>query len=137
MLKSSSIYRRLRDKQGLQPTTRIFVRGLQILASIGVHPHEYEATQPIILDIELDMTGMDAPKDDRLHETLDYGVVAEKAEEIALEAHVQLVETLAERIADWALGYDPRVQSCAVRISKPQALLKAEVAGVEILRRRK
>lgn len=136
MLKSSSIYRRLRDRQGVQPTTRIFVRGLQILASIGVHPHEYEATQPIILDIELDMTGMEAPKDDRLHETLDYGVVAEKAEEIALEAHVQLVETLAERIADWALGYDPRVQSCAVRISKPQALLKAEVAGVEILRRR-
>lgn len=137
MLKSSSIYRRLRDRQTVQPTTRIFVRGLQILASIGVHPHEYEATQPIILDIELDMTGMEVPKDDRLHETLDYGVVAEKAEEIALEAHVQLVETLAERIANWALGYDPRVQSCAVRISKPQALLKAEVAGVEILRRRK
>lgn len=136
MLKSSSIYRRLRDKQTLQPNTRIFVRGLQILASIGVYPHEYESTQPIILDIELDMTGMDAPKDDRLHETLDYSVVAEKAEEIALEAHVQLVETLAERIADWALDYDPRVQSCAVRISKPQALLKADVAGVEILRRR-
>ncbi|CAM3864880.1 dihydroneopterin aldolase [Litorimonas haliclonae] len=137
MSKSKSIYRRLRDRQTVQPNTRIFVRGLQILASIGVHPHEHEATQPIILDIELDMTGMEAPKDDRLHETLDYSVVAEKAEEIALEAHVQLVETLAERIADWALGYDPRVQSCAVRISKPQALLKAEVAGVEILRRRK
>lgn len=136
MLKSSSIYRRLRDKQALQPNTRIFVRGLQILASIGVNPHEHETTQPIILDIELDMTGMAAPKDDRLHETLDYSVVAEKAEEIALEAHVQLVETLAERIAEWALSYDPRVQSCAVRISKPQALLKAEVAGVEILRRR-
>lgn len=136
MLTRTSIYRRLRDKQGLNPTTRIFVRGLQIQASIGVHPHEYESTQPIIVDVELDMSGMDAPKDDRLHETLDYGVVAEKAEEIALEAHVQLVETLAERIADWALSYDTRVQSCAVRISKPQALLKAEAAGVEILRRR-
>ncbi len=136
MLKQSSIYRRLRDKQALAPTTRIFVRGLQIQASIGVHPHEYEATQLIILDIELDMSGMDAPKEDRLHETLDYGVVAEKAEELALESHVQLVETLAERIADWALRYDKRVQSCAVRISKPQALLKAEAAGVEILRRR-
>jgi len=137
MLKQTSIYRRLRDKQSLQPTTRIFVRGLLIQASIGVHPHEYEETQPIIVDVELDMSGMDAPKDDRLHETLDYGIVAEKAEEIALQAHVQLVETLAERIADWALSYDARGQSCAVRISKPQALLKAESAGVEILRRRK
>ena len=136
MLKQKSIYRRLKDKQDVQPMTRIFVRGLMIQASIGVHPHEHEETQPIIVDIELDMSGMDAPKDDRLNETLDYGVVAEKAEEIALEAHVQLVETLAERIADWALGCDERVLSCAVRISKPQALLKAEVAGVEILRRR-
>lgn len=136
MLKQTSIYRRLRDKQGVHPTTRIFVRGLLIQASIGVHPHEHEEQQPIIVDIELDMSGMNTPKDDRLHETLDYGVVAEKAEEIALEAHVQLVETLAERIADWALAFDERVQSCAVRISKPQALLKADAAGVEILRRR-
>ena len=86
--------------------------------------------------VELDMGDMPAPSEDRLHETLDYGIVAEKAEEIALEAHVQLVETLAARIADWALSADTRVQACAVRIAKPQALLKAEAAGVEVIRRR-
>ena len=32
---------------------------------------------------------------------MDYSLIAQRAEEIALEAHVQLVETLAERIADW------------------------------------
>jgi len=117
-------------------STRIFVRGLMIQASIGVYPHEYESTQPIIIDVELDMGDMDLPSEDRLHETLDYGVVAEKAEEIALKAHVQLVETLAERIADWALGADPRVQRCAVSISKPQALLKADFAGVEVIKTR-
>ncbi len=129
-----SIFRLLRGES--VPAMRIFVRGLQIQASIGVHPHEYEATQPVIIDVELDMGDMPSPKDDRLHETLDYGLVAEKAEAIALEAHVQLVETLAARIADWAISADPRVQACAVRISKPQALLKAEAAGVEVVRRR-
>jgi dihydroneopterin aldolase len=118
------------------PATRIFVRGLQIQASIGVHPHEYESTQPVIIDVELDMGDMADPKNDRLAETLDYGIVAEKCEELALEAHVQLVETLAARIADWALSADKRVQACAVRISKPQALLKANSAGVEITRSR-
>ena len=117
-------------------TQRIFVRGLQVQASIGVHPHEYENTQPVIIDIELDMGDMPSPKDDRLNETLDYGIVARKAEEIALENHVQLVETLAARIADWALSEDKRVLACAVRISKPQALLKAEVAGIEVIKRR-
>jgi len=130
----NGIFRMLRGKD--LPDTRIFVRGLLVQASIGVHPHEYEDTQPVIIDVELDMGGMPSPQHDRLHETLDYGLVAEKAEEIALEAHVQLVETLAARIADWALSADSRVQACAVRIAKPQALLKADAAGVEIIRRR-
>ncbi len=119
-----------------KPTMRIFVEGLLIQANIGVHPHEYEGTQPIIMDISLDMGPMPPPSEDRLHETLDYGIVAEKAEEITLEAHVQLVETLADRIADWALSANPRVQAVSVKISKPQALLKADAAGVEIYRQR-
>ncbi|MGB0907575.1 MAG: dihydroneopterin aldolase [Maricaulaceae bacterium] len=114
------------------PTMRIFVEGLLIQASIGVHPHEYEATQPVIIDVTLDMGAMPAPTDDRLAETMDYALIADKAEEIALEAHVQLVETLADRIADWALDADSRVMSARVRIRKPQALLKADAAGVEI-----
>ena len=78
----------------------------------------------------------DRPQDDRLHETLDYGLVADTATAIALETHVQLVETLADRIATWALAADPRVQACAVRIAKPQALDTADLAGVEVIRRR-
>ena len=124
-------------KSSDRPAMRIFVEGLLIQANIGVHPHEYEGTQPIIMDISLDMGPMPAPKEDRLHETLDYGLVAEKAEEITMEAHVQLVETLADRIAAWALSADPRVQSVTVKIAKPQALLKADAAGVEIHRTRR
>lgn len=119
-----------------QVSTRIFVRGLLIQASIGVHPHEHEQTQPVIIDVELDMGDMALPEEDRLHETLDYALVADAAERIAMETHVQLVETLAERIADWALAVDDRVQRVAVSIAKPQALLKADAAGVEIVKTR-
>ena len=131
-----TMFQRFRPRKTLPVSTRIFVKGLSIQASIGVHPHEYESTQPIIIDVELDMADMALPKQDRLTETLDYGLVAQKCEEIAQEAHVQLVETLAERIAIWALEADKRVQSVAVRIAKPQALLKADVAGVEIVKTR-
>lgn len=131
-----TMFDRFRSRKSMPVSTRIFVKGLQIQASIGVYPHEHESMQPVIIDIEMDMADMDLPKDDRLHETLDYSVVADKCEAIALEAHVQLVETLAERIADWALSSDPRVQSVAVRIAKPQALLKADTAGVEVVKSR-
>jgi len=112
-------------------STKIIIKGLEVLASIGVHPHEHEETQMIIIDIELDMGSMPTPEDDMLAETLDYAHVADKAAEFAQEAHVQLVETLAGRIADWALGADKRVQACTVRIAKPHALINAETAGVE------
>lgn len=136
-MRRKSIFHTLHSTIESSSHQRIFVSGLQIQASIGVHPHEYESMQPIIMDIELDMGDMPSPKDDRLSETLDYGLVADKAEEIALEAHVQLVETLGARIADWALAVDPRVQACTVRIAKPQALIKADSAGVEVIKRRK
>lgn len=113
--------------------TTIFVKGLEVLASIGVHPHEHETAQPIIIDVELNMGALAFPEDDRLAETLDYSVVAGKAAEFAQEAHVQLVETLASRIAEWALDTDPRVLAATVRISKPHALINADAAGVEII----
>lgn len=112
--------------------TNIFVQGLEVLASIGVHPHEHETAQPIIIDVKLDMGALAAPEDDRLAETLDYSVVADKAAEFAQEAHVQLVETLANRIAEWALNTDARVLAATVRISKPHALINADAAGVEL-----
>ncbi len=114
------------------PSTKIFVENLEVHASIGVHPHEYESTQPIIISVELDMGQLPAPDEDRLAETLDYSLVADTACEFAQEAHVQLVETLANRIAHWALDTDARVKSCTVKIAKPHALINAEFAGVEI-----
>lgn len=116
--------------------TKIFVRGLELQASIGVHPHEYESTQLIIIDIEIDMDDMTPPEEDKLVETLDYSLVADTAAEFAQEAHVQLVETLADRIAKWALKTDKRVQACAVTIAKPHALVNADAAGVEYILKR-
>jgi len=41
-----TMLRRFRSRKALPVSTRIFVKGLMIQASIGVHPHEYEATVP-------------------------------------------------------------------------------------------
>ncbi|MEE9272621.1 MAG: dihydroneopterin aldolase [Robiginitomaculum sp.] len=112
--------------------TKIFVSGLEVQASIGVYPHERESTQAIIIDIEVDMGAVPTPKNDLLAETFDYSLIADKAQKIAHETHVQLVETLASRIAKWAIAEDKRVQSCTVRIAKPHALLKTDTAGCQI-----
>lgn len=113
----------------------IFVSGLRVDASIGVHPHEYESTQPVLISVKLDIGDMALPKEDRLAETIDYEAIANHAKALCREGHVQLVETLAERLAIWCLG-DPRVCAVTVRIEKPNALAAADAAGIEIMRMR-
>ncbi len=115
--------------------TRIFLSGYNVMASIGVHPHEQIAPQLIRVDVTLDLGDMQAPKHDRLAETLNYEWIAELIENQCTQGHVQLIETLTSKIAKDCLG-DERVRAVRVRIEKPGAIAKADAAGVEIFQER-
>ncbi|MDO9222694.1 MAG: dihydroneopterin aldolase [Caulobacter sp.] len=108
---------------------KIFVRGLKIEAEVGVYAHERGMTQPLIVDVELDVTTVHA---ERLSQTVNYETIAAAARELAAEGHIELVEMFAERLADRCLA-DPRVTRARVRVEKPLALApQAQAAGVEI-----
>ncbi len=117
------------------PGAAVFVHGLEVMASIGVHPHEKETRQRVLVDVELNLGDLPPPVDDRLAETIDYQEIAKRVETLAREGHVQLVETLAERIAAWCLN-DARVVAVTVRVAKPEALTNAAAAGCVVTRRR-
>lgn len=108
---------------------KIFVRGLRIEAEVGVYAHERGHTQPLVVDVELDVTAVHA---ERLSQTVNYETIAAAARELAAEGHIELVEMFAERLADRCLA-DPRVTRARVRVEKPLALAPdAQAAGVEI-----
>ncbi len=135
-LKPDTIRTRARMAQSRASSSmKVFVHGLKVSASIGVHPHEHETQQTIIVDVELDLGLTPAPKDDRLSETIDYQSTAQMVGRVCAEGHVQLVETLADRIVTELLN-DDRVCSVTVRIAKPDALDAAAAAGCEIQRTR-
>ena len=107
----------------------IFVRGLKVDAEIGVYAHEHGRSQPLVLDITLEAETLGAT---RLADTIDYEAVAGKAEAIAAEGHILLVEDFAERVARACLE-DDRVTSVTVRVDKPEALApRAAGAGVQV-----
>ncbi len=111
---------------------KVFVRGLRVDAEIGVHPHEKGRTQPLTIDIELEL----APGPIRsIRDTVNYETLASSARALATGGHVDLVETFAEDLARACLA-DPRTLSARVRIEKPLALEGAEAAGVEVTVRR-
>ncbi|HYI84632.1 MAG TPA: dihydroneopterin aldolase [Acetobacteraceae bacterium] len=108
----------------------VFVRGLELRASLGVHPHEKAAAQRVVIDVELAVRDEAAPSgvgEDDLRRTVDYAAVVRAATAIVAEGHTLLVETLAEKIARAAL-VDPRVARARVSVEKPDAF--TETAGV-------
>ncbi|MDP1738087.1 MAG: dihydroneopterin aldolase [Caulobacter sp.] len=108
---------------------KIFVRGLEVQAEVGVYAHERGRTQPLVVDVELDVTAVHA---ERLSQTVNYETIAAAARHLAAEGHIELVEMFAEQLAERCLA-DPRVTRARVRVEKPLALAPdAQAAGVEI-----
>jgi dihydroneopterin aldolase len=112
----------------------VFVRNLELPAQIGVYRHEVGKTQPVRINLDLAVEDMIDLGDD-LAKVVDYGVITARIQAIIEAGHVNLVETLAERIAA-ACFEDSRVKSARVRVEKLHALSAAESAGIEIERSR-
>ena len=109
--------------------TKVFVRGLEVDAQIGVYKHERGRLQRLVLDVELDVAVTDWTD---LSATVNYEVIAEKARRVAAEGHRGLVETFAHHLAE-ACFEEPKVTRARIRVEKPSALAPdARAAGVEI-----
>ena len=109
----------------------VFVRGLAVSAQIGVYAHEEGRSQPLVVDVEMDIA-TPAAGWRSIGETVNYERVGEHARAIAASGHIGLVETFAWRLAVACLA-ESLVTRVRVRVEKPMALApQAEAAGVDI-----
>jgi 7,8-dihydroneopterin aldolase/epimerase/oxygenase len=118
---------------GGAPGYRMFLRDLEMIASVGVHPHEKIKPQRIRVSVELDVGPRAADAADTLDSVLSYEDLANAIRGIVAEGHVHLIETLAERIAHACLA-DRRAASVKVRVEKPDIFADAATVGIEIER---
>lgn len=105
----------------------VFVHGLVLEAEIGVNADEQGQPQPLVVDIEAELTGEPWRG---FSETVNYERLAGHARMIAAAGHIGLVETFAWRLAQACLA-EPHVRRVTVRVKKPKALTPA-MAGVVI-----
>lgn len=118
-----------------QALRHVFVNNLRLPAEIGIHPHEQNVKQPVIISVDLTVTEEAAPIGDQIESVLCYEGIVKIAKRVIGQGHINLVETMAEQIASACLG-DPRVQSARIRVEKPDAFAEADSVGVEIERKR-
>lgn len=111
------------------------VRGLRARGRHGVLAAEREAGQPFGVDLELEVDTRAAGASDALADTVDYSAVAAAALGVVTGDPVDLVETLADRIARTVLS-DARVRAVTVSVHKPQAPLGVPFDDVVVVIRR-
>lgn len=111
----------------------VFIHDLVLDASIGVLVEEQTQRQPVRINLDLAVCSSVEELGDDLANVVCYERMAQKIRAIVDAGHIQLVETLAEKIAAMGLE-DPRIRRIRVRVEKPNAIVGAGSAGVEIER---
>ncbi|MFB7915159.1 dihydroneopterin aldolase [Streptomyces sp. NPDC056061] len=110
---------------------RVALRGLKARGHHGVFPREREEGQTFIVDLVLGLDTRPAAASDDLTKTVHYGIVAEQAVEVVQGEPVDLIETLAERIALKCLEHEG-VEEVEVVVHKPDAPITVPFDDVTI-----
>ena len=112
----------------------VFIHDLVLMASIGIYHHEKLDRQRIRINLDLAVREGDASAvDDDIKNVVCYEQVVSNIRGLVEAGHVNLVETLVERIAEFCLT-DRRVRLARVRVEKLDVFPDATSVGVEIER---
>jgi 7,8-dihydroneopterin aldolase/epimerase/oxygenase len=111
------------------------VTGIECYAHHGVFEHERREGQRFVIDLTLGLDTRSAAASDDLQETVDYGSLVGQVKATVESDPVDLIETLAERVADVCL-IDRRVEWARVTVHKPEAPIPTDFADVALTIRR-
>lgn len=115
-------------------THRVFINDLLVDMLIGVYEHEKLKEQPVRLNIVLTVRDHVGPVNDDYRNVVCYETIANEIKKLVKEEHINLVETLAEKVADICLK-NQRTTEATIKVEKLQALSDAGSVGVEITRK--
>ena len=115
---------------------RIELMGMVFSGRHGVRQAEREQPQDFKIDVKLDTELAEAGRSDRVEDTVDYRIVYAIAKDVIEGESVQLIETLAHRIAERLLELK-KVVGVSIRIAKrPESMRPIDAAAVKIRRTR-
>jgi dihydroneopterin aldolase len=112
---------------------KVYIEGLNIQTTIGFFQWEKEIKQTLVIDVAMGWDTAKAAENDELAKTLDYADISEKIAVFANNNPVDLIETLAERLASY-LMHEYKIPWLKLNVAKPNAVHNAITVGVEIER---
>jgi 7,8-dihydroneopterin aldolase/epimerase/oxygenase len=116
-----------------QTPDTIFLHELKVETIIGIWDWERKIRQTVSIDLEMGADIRRAAETDSIDDTLNYKAVAKRVQQFVADSEFQLVETMAEKIAETILQ-EFEIPWIQVRVSKPGAIRGAKDVGVLIHR---
>ena len=111
----------------------IFIRDFRLSIKVGIYDWERIAPQTVQLDLEIGIPGTHASISDTIADTIDYAQVVQRIEESLRDNKIQLLEKLAEHIAQLLTG-EFKAPWVKVSVTKLAALKNVKQLGVTIER---
>ena len=96
---------------------RIGVRSLVRDIAIGVFQEEKGRTQRVRFTVEVSIYPLPRPPGDDIEDTVSYDYIVQAIDKVTSQGHINLLETLAERLADECLA-DRRAAKVQVMVEK-------------------
>ena len=114
----------------------VFIRELRVKTVIGIYDWERKIKQDVVFDLEMAADIAKAAKSDSIEDTLDYKSISKRIVEYVEASEYQLVETLAEKVAEIILQ-EFNVPWLRLQLNKEGAVSVARDVGVTIERGQK
>lgn len=111
----------------------ITIQDLKVSTIIGVLPWERQIKQVLYITISFEVNASQAAIQDNLEETIDYSQIAQSITQYVNQTQLQLIETLAEKLADFLIQEFSLTQ-LKLKITKPKAIPNATGVSIEISR---
>lgn len=109
---------------------RITLTGIKSFGYHGVLDSERKNGQVFLVDVAMEVNLVNLG--DKLENTIDYSKITEIVIKEIDSNPVNLIETLAERIADKILSFDEKIRIVTITVHKPSAPVSAEIADVSV-----
>lgn len=110
---------------------QIQISGLRAFGYHGVFEHEKINGQEFFVDLEITYEASEAIASDQVEKALDYGEITKIVKDIIENTRRDLIEVLANDIADKILNLK-KVTQAAVTVHKPQAPVEVEVSDIAV-----
>jgi dihydroneopterin aldolase len=117
---------------GLRDCRRLFLRNYAVWINIGVHDFEKKGEQRVVINVDLYVPlASSTPREDELHEVLDYDFIRRTIAERVAKGHIHLQETLCDDVLALMLAH-AKVRAARVSTEKPDVYPDCDAVGCEV-----